>query len=89
MVKNGFRVLSCGFPYPLKEQEGKIERCQRGQDKGPRSLLTTQLKHNYFMPDCVLSKALNGGRHLTLISCDLFILTGSRIEIGSSDYSQA
>lgn len=62
---------------------------QRGQDKWPRCLFTAQLKHNYFMPDCVLSKALNRGRHLTLISCDLFILTGSRGEIGSSDYSQA
>lgn len=32
------------------------------------------------MPDCVLSKALNRARHLALISCDLFILTGSREE---------
>lgn len=38
------------------------------------------MKHNYFVPDCVLSKALNRARHLTLISCDLFILTGLREE---------
>ena len=86
-----FRVLCCGFPNPLKDQgrEDREAQWQRGQDKGPRSLLTAQLKHNYFMPDCVLSKALNRGRHLTLISCDLFIPTRSPAEIGSSDYSQA
>lgn len=84
-----FRLLYCGFLNPLKD-EGIESRCgKRGQDKGPRSPFTEQLKHNYFMPDCVLSRALNRGRHLTLISCDLFTLTGLQEEIGSSDYSRA
>lgn len=86
-----FRVLCCGFPKSPERsgREDRKARWQRGQDKGPRSPFIAQLKHNYFMPDCVLSKALNRGRHLTLISSDLFILTGLREEIGSSDYSQA